>query len=157
MERGNGPVIVKPEEGFTATTPNNQTTIKAKSDHTNGAYGLFVVNSGPGFRGPPPHIHHRTDDAFYLLEGELTIYVDEQIIHDTPGTFVLIPKGTVHTFSNPGGKPAKSLGIFSPGGSEQFFADLPQIYEKYGDSLPPEAKQLFSEKYDIDIVDPPPS
>ena len=156
MERGNEPVIVKPEEGFTASTPNNLTTIKAWSNDTNGAYGLFLVTVEPGFTASP-HIHHRTNDAFYMLEGELTIYVGEQIIHATPGTFVLVPKGTVHTFANSGSSPAKSLGIFSPGGGEQFFADRPEIYKKYGDSRSPEAKKLISEKYDIDYVEPPPS
>ena len=157
MEPGNGPVIVKPEEGLTYFTPNNLTTIKAWSNDTNGAYGLFLVTSEPGFKGPPPHIHHKTEDAFYMLEGELTVYVGDQIIHATPGTFVLVPRGTVHTFSNLGDRPAKSLGIFSPGGSEQIFADRPEINKKYGDSLSPEAKQLILEKYDIDYVEAPPS
>ena len=102
MERGNGPVIVKPEEGFAAPTTKNLTTIKAWSNDTNGAYGLFLVTSEPGFKGPPPHIHHRTEDAFYMLEGELTIYVGEQIIHATPGTFLLVPRGNRAYFCESG-------------------------------------------------------
>jgi hypothetical protein len=43
---------------------------KAVSEDTGGAYAAVEVRATPGLPGPPPHIHHREDEAFYVLEGE---------------------------------------------------------------------------------------
>ncbi|WP_223596794.1 cupin domain-containing protein [Neobacillus bataviensis] len=47
---------------------------------------------------PPPHTHLREDETFYVLEGQITYYIDDTVIHATPGTYVYAPKGIEHTF-----------------------------------------------------------
>lgn len=55
----------------------------------------------PG-NGPTQHIHKTEEEAFYILEGAVNIKIGEQTIRGTVGSFVLIPRGTVHTFWNAG-------------------------------------------------------
>ena len=54
-------------------------THKIPSHKTGGAYALFEAATPPG-AGPPPHVHHREDEAFYVLEGEYEFLVDGNIV-----------------------------------------------------------------------------
>ena len=115
--------------------------LKATKQDTAGAYSLIEANITGG--GPPQHIHKAEEEAFYILEGEVNIKIGEETIRATVGSFVVIPRGTVHTFWNAGSTPAKLLVIFSPPGFEQFFFEA-------GDEEIDMAK-----KYNIEVVGPP--
>jgi len=107
--------------------------------------GCFIVEgiASPG-GGPPPHIHHREDESFFILEGNLTFQAGRETIHSKPGDFVHVPRGTVHSFKNEGTEPCRALVIISPAGPtgmQQFFeesftpttdrsAPLPQMSEQ---------------------------
>src|SRR5919199_6496367 len=101
-------------------------TFKAVGANTNGALMLFEGTVSPQL-GPPPHIHHREDEFFYVLEGEFEILDGDRTFMASAGSFVHIPKGTLHRFKNVGATPAKMLVLFTPAGMENFFfeAGLP--------------------------------
>ena len=86
--------------------------------------------------GPPRHIHKTEEEAFYTLEGEINMLVGERTIRAAAGSFVLIPRGTVHTMARSGQKPAKFLAVYSPAGIEQFFIE-----------------QFFNEAAGLDLTD----
>ncbi len=76
--------------------------------------------------GPPPHIHHHEEESFYLLQGTLTIQAAGRTLQASPGDFMHIPRGTVHTFRNDGTADAKMLVTISPAGPaglEKFFEE----------------------------------
>jgi quercetin dioxygenase-like cupin family protein len=75
-------------------------------------------------QGPPQHIHRAEEEAFYVIEGTVNILLDDEVVIGTPGSFVLIPRGTVHTFWNAGQSPAKLLVIVSPPGMEDYLAEV---------------------------------
>jgi mannose-6-phosphate isomerase-like protein (cupin superfamily) len=77
----------------------------------------------PGTDGPGLH-HHDEDDIFYVLAGTMHVVVGDEEFDATPGTFVRVPGGVHHTFSNPGTERAGMLNVSSPGGFE---ADMPPI------------------------------
>ena len=62
--------------------------------------GQFALIEAVGRRGdvPPPHIHHREEETFYVLEGEMTFSVGGQTIKATPGTMVCLPRDVAHSF-----------------------------------------------------------
>lgn len=75
--------------------------------------------------GPPPHIHHIQDEAFYVLEGRYEFLCGEERITADPGSFVHIPRGTVHTLQNIGDGPARALVLLTPPGPlERFFEEV---------------------------------
>jgi mannose-6-phosphate isomerase-like protein (cupin superfamily) len=65
------------------------------------------------------HVHHGEDDAFYILEGEMTFtFGDEQALAG-PGTFVLVPPEVQHGFRNDGDSPVRMLNIHAPAGFDR--------------------------------------
>jgi uncharacterized cupin superfamily protein len=62
----------------------------------------------------PPHVHYRSDEAFYVLDGELEVLEGDQRRILTTGELALIPAGTVHTFANRGPATARILVVMTP-------------------------------------------
>lgn len=97
---------------------------KALGGDTGSDWSLMEYTAPPRFAGPPPHFHQQMSEAFYILDGVITLMLGEQVVEAQPGTFVLIPPGTIHTFSNAEDTPARILGFVSPAGYEHYFEDL---------------------------------
>src|SRR5262249_46990337 len=98
-------------------------TVLASGEDTGGAYALIHAIVPPG-GGPPPHIHSREDEAFYVLEGEVAFHADGKDIQAAAGTWVTLAKGSLHTFRNTGATAAKMLIVVTPSGLEKFFAEV---------------------------------
>jgi quercetin dioxygenase-like cupin family protein len=99
-------------------------TIKAGGEQTGGMFYLGEVVAQPGFPGPPRHVHERLHDMFYVLDGALTVQIEDETIELTAGGFACVPPGTVHTFSNPTEKPVRFLNFNTPSGWEHYMRDL---------------------------------
>lgn len=95
----------------------------ATSDDTNGKYALWEAIVPPG-GGPPPHVHSREEEGFYVLEGEITFTVNGEALVASAGTFVNMPIGTPHSFKNESQQPARMLISVVPGGLEQMFFEV---------------------------------
>jgi len=78
----------------------------------------------PSEFGPPLHIHRDAAEAFYVLEGDYLMYVDDRQRLCPPGTFVYVPRGVPHTFKVVSAGPGKKLNLFSPAAMVGFFEDL---------------------------------
>jgi quercetin dioxygenase-like cupin family protein len=86
-------------------------------------------------QGPIPHRHAEHDEGFYVVSGTPRFTVGEDSYDGAPGTFVMIPPGVPHTFSNPGDTPAVLLNTFTPDLYVQYFRDLRDMIAG-GRSLP---------------------
>jgi quercetin dioxygenase-like cupin family protein len=95
----------------------------ATGQETNGTYAIWEAIVPPG-GGPPPHVHSREDEGFYVLEGEITFQVGNERIVATPGMFANMPIGTPHSFKNESGKPAKMIISIAPAGLENMFFEI---------------------------------
>jgi quercetin dioxygenase-like cupin family protein len=99
-------------------------TYKIPSHQTGGAYALFEVATRPG-AGPPPHIHHREDESFYVLEGEYEFLIEGQSISVGAGSLIYVPKGTLHAHRGVGESVGRMLVTQTPGGLyERFFEEV---------------------------------
>lgn len=116
-------LLIKPGQGTSLSIVGDVLTFKAVGEDTDGQYTLVEVQVDPEI-GPPPHIHYREDEAFYIQEGELEFQLDDQIVIATPGTFLYSPKGHLHSFTNKTNQRAKMLAWFMPAGIEKFFAEI---------------------------------
>ncbi len=125
------PVVLGPGAGAQyAPAGHPQAVVKADGGATAGAYSLLELTVAGA--GPPPHVHHVAAEAFYVLEGAVSIRVGADTVWAAAGAFVLVPPGTPHTFANAGAAPARMLTIFSPPGFEQFFARTAALDEPPG-------------------------
>jgi mannose-6-phosphate isomerase-like protein (cupin superfamily) len=153
-EQGNAPVgiILGPGEGRTIPGTDLM-TLKATSEETGGSVGFLEATSSPG-SGPPRHIHHSSDELFYVLEGEFLFLVGERQVSAKPGTFVFIPRGTVHAAKVIGTEPGKVLAAYIPGGLERSFEEFAKLRTEQAEDAKRTAAEI-NEKYDSEFVGPP--
>jgi mannose-6-phosphate isomerase-like protein (cupin superfamily) len=78
-------------------------------------FNFSIITKEPG-DGPPLHVHPEEDDAFYILEGEVVVIVEDDEIRVGPGTFVLVPPGVPHTFANRSQEVARIINVHAPAG-----------------------------------------
>jgi quercetin dioxygenase-like cupin family protein len=95
------------------------TTNLAESKDTNGAFCLVQVTLAPG-NEPPPHVHSREDELFYVLEGEFDVYVGEEAFNVRTGECVFLPRFVPHAFVIRSLR-LQILTLFTPGGLEEAF------------------------------------
>lgn len=132
-------------------------TIKVRAEGTGGAIALVEGRFPEGF-GPPLHVHHREDEAFYVLEGEIRFRQGDDDFVAGPGRFVWGPREVPHAFKvEPGG--ARALVLMTPGGFERMFEEggvplsasaAPPTDEPYD----PEAARALTDRFGFEVVGP---
>jgi quercetin dioxygenase-like cupin family protein len=97
-------------------------TFKATGESTGGSVVLIENLTAPG-GGPPPHVHTREDEFFYVLDGTFEIRIGNELHAVGPGGFAYVPRHTVHCFRNRADTPSRILVGFTPAGIEGFFRE----------------------------------
>ena len=142
------PTITKPGEGRTIAVVGDVYRFLATGDDTNGKYALWeaIVPSGGG---PPPHVHSREEEGFYILEGEITFQIGEERVVATVGMFANMPVGTPHSFKNESDQPAKMLISVAPAGLEQMFFECGVPVAQGATTAPPTSKAEIEKLLEI--------
>jgi len=130
--------------------------IRATAATTKGAFGLIEHWEVPVGFATPYHTHHREDESFYVLDGEIGFVCDGKWLKGGPGTFVYGPREIPHGFQVMGDSPARMLLMCTPGGFEGFV--LEQTTPIADPPSPPDMARLMTlaAKYGIDIHGPLP-
>ena len=100
----------------------------ATSEDTNGSWSLVELKEMPGYH-TNLHRHNHTDEAFYVMEGVLTVKINDKLSNYPAGSYVLIPRGTPHAQGNRGKVPARILLTMTPGGFERSFKDRVDLFK----------------------------
>jgi mannose-6-phosphate isomerase-like protein (cupin superfamily) len=139
-------------------------TIKASSEQTGGRYSVVEILAPDGY-GSVVHVHHREDEGFYILEGEMNFYVGDQMIKAHPGSYLFGPGDVPHAFTVESG-PARLLFVFSPAGLEGLIREMgeparsltvpPQLDEE-PDEAERERTAAIGARYGAEILGPPPN
>jgi mannose-6-phosphate isomerase-like protein (cupin superfamily) len=79
-------------------------------------FGIIEIAAG---RELEAHVHADEDDAFYIVEGEMTFLLGGEAVAAPPGTFVLVPPGVEHGFRNDGRVPVRMFNIHAPAGFDR--------------------------------------
>jgi quercetin dioxygenase-like cupin family protein len=117
------PTIRNPNQGRTVAVVGDVYRFLATGDETNGKYAMWEAIVPPG-GGPPPHVHSREEEAFYILEGEIMFTVNGEKVVALAGMFANMPVGTPHSFKNESDQPAKMLISVAPAGLEKMFMEV---------------------------------
>ncbi|HEX4746393.1 MAG TPA: cupin domain-containing protein [Gaiellaceae bacterium] len=99
-----------------------EVVVKADERTTGGVVSVLETSEPPGL-GPPVHVHHDCAEAFYVLEGEYTMSLDDEEVVCPAGSFVFIPQGVRHGFRT-GGVPSRKLNFYFPAAMIGYFDDL---------------------------------
>ncbi len=110
---------------------------KALASTAAGRFSLMERTLPPGGRMPPAHHHIDNDEAYYVLDGNVTFLLDEEEAVGSVGYWVLVPGGLAHTFGNRATTPARLLVIHAPP-LDAYFAELHNLWHR---DEPPSAEE----------------
>lgn len=108
--------------GRTYWGPGDLYTFLVTGEESGGAYFAMEALVPPA-GGPPPHVHRREDETFYVIDGKITFRLGNRSVLAGPGDFVNVPRGVVHCFRNDGDATARMILTFTPAGIEEFFEE----------------------------------
>ena len=152
---------IPPGEGRSLWVLGELVTYKTTSEQTGGAYSLFEVTTQPN-GGLPPHVQHREDESFYVLEGEYEFLDDAGgITRASAGSLIYVPRGTLHAHKNVGKTTGRLLVSQTPGGlHEGFFEELGEEARDRTKPPPEDPSGIgrivsIAVNYGIEILPPP--
>jgi mannose-6-phosphate isomerase-like protein (cupin superfamily) len=155
---GRKPFVLRKGEGQSVWSLGGRFTMKVGEAD---AGGRFALVEALAFRStePPLHIHHKEDEAWYVLDGHMTFYVGDAVLEADAGSFVFGPSGIAHTFTVDV-EPTRVLVFASPAGFEHFALELgdPATSDKppAGLAVPgPDVLGPVAQRYGIEVVGPP--
>ena len=131
-------------------------TVKATGQSTGGSLVLLENLTAPG-GGPPPHVHTREDEFFYVLDGTFEIRIGDAVHPLGPGGFAYAPRGSVHSFRNTAQTASRILVGFTPGGIDAFFREAGRPATDDGPARPVDEHEIArtmaaAPKYGVEAV-----
>ncbi len=153
------PIALRADQGEALWFLGVLATIKADSRSTAGRVAV-IEHLAPRGAGSPLHLHHREDEWFYVVEGELTFWVGGQVIEAPAGSFVYGPREIPHTFTV-NSETARFLLVTEPAGFEEFMRLLAEPASERvipaAATEPPDvgAMSAMAAAHGIEILGPP--
>jgi quercetin dioxygenase-like cupin family protein len=154
------PIALQPGEGDARWFLDALGTIKAAPETTNGQVAVLEFRWPEG-SGSPLHVHHDEDEWFYVIEGELTLWVGGDVVVAPAGSFVYGPRDIPHTFVVTSSGEARFLMVTHPAPFADFVRTLSSPAEAL--TLPPASAEVptpehmtaVAAEYGMDILGPP--
>jgi mannose-6-phosphate isomerase-like protein (cupin superfamily) len=164
-------LVVPPGQGRKIITKAQEVIFKVTG--ANGAsMSSFEVVVPPGF-DVGAHAHHRSEEFFYILEGELDVLAFEpikrtqerwqdwessggdRVVRAGTGSCMFVPSGCPHAFTNPTAEPVRMLFQSSPAPNhERYFEELCEIFSAGNQAVDSDAVQRIRDRYDVSQITP---
>ena len=136
--------LIGPGEGQKCYTARGSVMFfKALAEQDDGDLSLMERTLPPGGRRPPPHRHTNCSEAYFVLDGLVSVVVEGEELTVGPEGFVLVPRGTAHTFGNAGDDEARLLVIHAPA-MDAYFAGLHELWNRPEPPTPDEERALMA-------------
>ncbi|MBA3428289.1 MAG: cupin domain-containing protein [Actinobacteria bacterium] len=151
MMQGSEPYALGPGKGRFIDLGDFGMTVKATETDTAGVVSVLEAEEPPGF-GPPIHVHHDCAEAFYVLDGEYIIFLDDREVVCPAGSFIFIPQGARHGF-RVGNVPSRKLNFYFPASMVGYFDDLAAALRR--DDVRDDDLAEIAVNHAMEIVGPP--
>jgi len=120
--------LLKAEARPSTTLQRLGVRFMVSSAQTAGAFAVVEHPLAPLTLAAPYHTHSREDEYSIVLDGEVTFALDERLVVGRPGDTIFKPRDVRHTFWNAGNAPARLLEVIAPGGFENYFAEIGEVF-----------------------------
>jgi mannose-6-phosphate isomerase-like protein (cupin superfamily) len=158
-EKATSATIVTPDEACVYQMGGGgEARILVTGERTGGTWWAGRFREDPAFM-TTLHLHHKTDEQVYILEGTLSVYIDGAWHELGPGTLGVLPHGVPHAQGNRTEKPVHFVGSGSPSGFEQLFPAVDALLKRGVKPGSPEFISEFmqiSKRCDIEHLGPAP-
>jgi quercetin dioxygenase-like cupin family protein len=157
MAQSHVPKFQFAKQGRTIAIVGDVYRFLATGAETGGTYASFEALVPPG-GGPPPHVHTREAESFYVLEGEMTFRAGDETVRAAAGAFVHLPPGLAHSFRNESDAPARMIITMTPAGLEEMFFEVgTPLAEGATTALPPTPEEIerllaAAPRYGVEIL-----
>lgn len=146
--------VVPPGRGRLLELGTFQAEVLASAEQTAEEFSLLLTQHEPPGFGPPLHRHRDSAEAFFVLEGEYLMFLEEEQRACPVGSFVYVPRGVPHTFRVTSSGPGRKLNLFTPAGMVGFFEELAAA-EAAGTATP-ELLDRIAEQNHMEVLGPVP-
>lgn len=142
--------VIQERDAETLRGDGSQLWLLADASDCCGALGANRLRLQAGSAGARPHLHKRSSEAFYVLEGALEMVIDGEPVRLEKGGYAVIPAGVVHSFAAGADAVADVFVTLAPGTDRfDYFRRLPSILR--GEVGAEELAQMH-ERYDVHFV-----
>jgi mannose-6-phosphate isomerase-like protein (cupin superfamily) len=136
--------VIGPGEGGRRFTARGSVMLfKAVAEQDGGDFSLMERTLPAGGRRPPPHRHTNCSEAYFVLDGLVSVVIEGEDLALGPEGFVLVPRGTAHTFGNGGDAEARLLVLHAPA-MDAYFAGLHELWNRPEPPSPDEERALMA-------------
>jgi len=129
--------ILGPGDGKLLTARGSVMAFKAVGAQTGGDFSLMERTLPAGGRIPPAHRHTDCSEAYFVLDGTVAFWLEGERLAGESGDFLLVPRGSGHTFGNDSGSPARLLVLHAPA-LDGYFSELHRLW---AGERPPDQEQ----------------
>lgn len=139
--------LLKPNEGKKTKITGFDAIYRTEENVTGDLMDYFEL-AVPAGKGAPLHIHHKNDETLRVVDGNFTFQVEEEVFDAPPGTFLYIPRGVAHKFTNVGDSEGRLIGTFTASGTFEFFDKLTKVSQDDFEEI-----QAYSKKYGHEVLE----
>jgi quercetin dioxygenase-like cupin family protein len=132
--------------------PGRKSVLKLQNGDTEQSVMMFE-ETAPAGTVTPMHLHHDSDEVAYVLSGEITFKIGEEVTVGGPGTCAFMPRGVPHAWKNTGAETGRVLFLYTPAGAGGFFEE--RLGRPAGSINGEEANEI-RRRHGWEIVGPPP-
>ena len=150
-------IVIQPGEGLvtqSSTTPGRSYALKLLGGATGGSIMMFEETVPAGTKSTF-HLHHDSDEVAYVLSGEVTFKIGDQVTVGGPGTCAFMPRGLPHAWKSTGKEPGRVLFLYTPGNAGSFFEEAVQNNRPISTMSGQEVAEAF-QRHRWEVIGPPP-
>lgn len=145
------PIIAPSDQAVDLNVLGIPMVIRVHGRDTGSIVSAVESHDVPG-GGPPPHIHHREDETFQVLEGEYEWTVGDETFVAGKGTTIFAPRGIPHTYRYLGTTPGRLMCVITPAGFEGFFEEIASLSPEQQQNIPHVLE--IAGRYGLEILPP---
>jgi quercetin dioxygenase-like cupin family protein len=134
--------------------PGRSAALKLLGGATGGSVMVFEETVPAGTMSTY-HLHHDSDEVAYVLSGEVTFKIGEEVAVGGPGTCAFMPRGVPHAWKNTGAETGRVLFLYTPAGAGGLFEEQQRANRTFGEMTEREATEL-RERHGWQLVGPSP-